>query len=75
MACHPLFWRVSVASHALVEEEKGSVEGGGHCLQDFGWNVIWAWSFAFGHAVETASVSLCIDLAIKHGWGKGWGGG
>jgi hypothetical protein len=51
------------------------VEGGGHCLQDFGWNVIWAWGFAFGHAVETASVALYSDLAIKHGWGKGWGGG
>ena len=32
VACHPLFWRVSVASHALVEEEKGSVEGVGHGL-------------------------------------------
>jgi hypothetical protein len=51
VAGHPLFWCVSVAGHALVEEEKGSVEGGRHGLQDFGWNIIWAWGFAFGHAV------------------------
>ncbi len=30
---------------------------------------------AFGHAIEAASESVFVDLAIEHGWGEGRGRG
>ena len=47
------------------------MESVGHGLEDFDRDVIWARGLAFGHAIEAASVSVFVDLAIEHGWGEG----